>query len=77
VEIWEAEFVTAPIQKRLAMFYLANDVLQVSRKKGPEFVNEYYRTLPKLLKRTLKGADERTRRAVERLIDVWTERKVG
>lgn len=30
-------------EKRLCMIYLANDVLQNSRRKGPEFVREFYK----------------------------------
>lgn len=33
VSSWDAEFVRAPPQRRLLMLYLANDILQNSRKK--------------------------------------------
>ena len=41
------------------MLYLANDILQNSRKKGPEFVNEFYRALPRALQHMLKHGDEK------------------
>ena len=37
VAIWEQEFIKMSMAKQLAMAYLANDILQNSRKKGPEF----------------------------------------
>ena len=33
VEIWDREFAKAPPPKRLTLLYLANDILQNSRKK--------------------------------------------
>jgi regulator of Ty1 transposition protein 103 len=58
VATWEAEFTRSPnMQKKLALLYLANDILQNSRKKGPEFVNEYFRALPKPVQHMLKHGD--------------------
>ena len=65
---WEAEFAKAPnMQKKLAMVYLANDILQNSRKKGPEFVNEFYRTLPRALQHMLKHGDDKVLSSTYRL----------
>jgi regulator of Ty1 transposition protein 103 len=62
VVTWETEFAKAPnMQKKLAMLYLANDILQNSRKKGPEFVNEFYRALPRALHHMLKHGDDKVR----------------
>jgi hypothetical protein len=58
VQTWESEFVRAPnMQKKLCMMYLANDILQNSRKKGPEFVNEFYHTVPRPIAHLLKHGD--------------------
>lgn len=58
VQTWEAEFVKAPnMQKKLCMMYLANDILQNSRKKGPEFVNEFYHTLERPVGHIFKHGD--------------------
>ena len=43
VEWWEEYFRNATQEKRLSMIYLANDVLQNSRRKGPDFVIEFYK----------------------------------
>ena len=77
VAIWEQEFVKMPLAKQLAMSYLANDILQNSRKKGPEFVHEFYRTLPRAVKHLLKHGDDKVKRAVNRLVDIWDDRKVS
>lgn len=77
VAIWEQEFVKMPMAKQLAMSYLANDILQNSRKKGPEFVHEFYKTLPRAVKHLLKHGDDKVRRAVNRLVDIWEDRKVS
>ena len=37
----EAEFIKAPPQRRLALIYLANDILQNGRRKGPEFADAF------------------------------------
>ena len=37
VEIWDREFAKAPPPKRLTLLYLANDILQNSRKKVESF----------------------------------------
>ena len=58
VSTWEAEFsAAADMQKRLAMLYLANDILQRSRKKGPEYVNEFFRVLPRAIQSVMRRAD--------------------
>lgn len=62
VAAWEAEFARAPnMQKKLALMYLANDVLQNSRKKGPEYVNEFFGALKKPVQHMLKHGDAKVR----------------
>ena len=77
VAIWEQEFIKMSMAKQLAMAYLANDILQNSRKKGPEFVVEFFKTLPRAVKHLLKHGDEKVKRAVNRLVDIWEDRKVS
>ncbi len=45
------------VSKRLAMFYLANDILQNSRKKGAQFVVEFYHKLPAAIQQLVKQGD--------------------
>jgi hypothetical protein len=44
--------------------------------QGPEFVVEFYKAVPRTLRRSLRDFDEGTRARVNRLISVWDERKV-
>jgi len=76
VQIWNTEFAKAPKERRLAFIYLANDVLQNSRKKGPEFVDEFYKVMPRAFKHLSKRADEKDKASLMKLIKVWEERKV-
>ena len=58
VGAWELDFSRSPdVQKKLALLYLANDVIQTSRKNGPHFVQEFYRILPKAVRHLLKHGD--------------------
>lgn len=77
VSVWEHEFGKMPMAKQLAMMYLANDIIQNSRKKGPEFVHEFYRTLPRAVRHMLKHGDDKVKRAINRLVDIWEDRKAS
>lgn len=64
-------------KKKLTLMYLANDVIQNSKKKGAEFNQAFSPELAEVY-RHLGGAtlDEKTERGVTRLLDVWLERAV-
>lgn len=55
--------------------YLANDVIQNSKKKGPEFGKEFETVLPKAFDH-MKSFDEKTRERLNRLLQIWEERGV-
>nr|GLL16416.1 regulation of nuclear pre-mRNA domain-containing protein 1A [Ipomoea trifida] len=76
VETWDRQFHSAPREQRLAFLYLANDILQNSRRKGSEFVGEFWKVLPGALRKVIDNGDEFGRNAALRLIDIWEERKV-
>ena len=60
VEAWSSEFSkTRDPSKRLAMIYLANDILQNSRKKGSQFVVEFYHKLPAAIQQLVKQGDSK------------------
>ena len=60
VETWSSEFSrTKDVSKRLAMIYLANDILQNSRKKGAQFVVEFYHKLPAAIQQLVKQGDSK------------------
>ncbi|KZV42059.1 ENTH/VHS family protein isoform 1 [Dorcoceras hygrometricum] len=76
VETWDRQFHCAPRDQRLAFLYLANDILQNSRRKGVEFVVEFWKVLPGSLRDVIENGDEVGRNASLRLINIWEERKV-
>ncbi|KAL2335146.1 hypothetical protein Fmac_016359 [Flemingia macrophylla] len=75
VETWDKLFSSSQKEQRISFLYLANDILQNSRRSGSEFVNEFWKVLPAALKHVY-DSDERGKNAVTRLLDVWEERKV-
>ncbi|XVF42698.1 hypothetical protein PTKIN_Ptkin01aG0385300 [Pterospermum kingtungense] len=76
VETWEKVFNSSQKEQRVSFLYLANDILQNSRRKGSEFVNEFWKVLPAVLKHVYDSGDEQGKKAVTRLVDIWEERKV-
>ncbi|CAI0385134.1 unnamed protein product [Linum tenue] len=63
-------------EQRVTFLYLANDILQNSKRKGSEFVNEFWKVLPKELKVVYESGDEHAKKVVARLVNIWEERKV-
>lgn len=60
VSLWETEFDRSrDSAKRMALLYLANDILQNSRKKGTHFVQPFYRLLPRTVRLTVKHGDDK------------------
>eukprot|EP00262_Sarcandra_glabra_P008376 TRINITY_DN218_c0_g1_i1.p1 TRINITY_DN218_c0_g1~~TRINITY_DN218_c0_g1_i1.p1 ORF type:complete len:531 (+),score=114.20 TRINITY_DN218_c0_g1_i1:283-1875(+) len=76
VETWDRQFHCSPQDQRVSFLYLANDILQSSRRKGSEFVGEFWKVLPDALSDVLESGDEFGRNAALRLVDIWEERKV-
>ncbi|XP_028771408.1 UPF0400 protein C337.03 isoform X2 [Neltuma alba] len=76
VETWDRQFHCSPREQRLAFLYLANDILQNSRRKGSEFVGEFWKVLPNAIRDMVENGDEFGRNAALRLIAIWEERKV-
>ncbi|VFQ61584.1 unnamed protein product [Cuscuta campestris] len=76
VETWDKVFKPAQKEQRVALLYLANDILQNSRRKGSEFVNEFWKVLPAALKLVYASGHESEKKAASRLVDIWEDRKV-
>ncbi|KAK9170617.1 hypothetical protein Syun_002757 [Stephania yunnanensis] len=75
VETWDQLFNNAQKEQRISFLYLANDILQNSRRKGSEFVNEFWKVLPACLKNVFENSDD-GKKAVSRLVNIWEDRKV-
>lgn len=57
--------------------YLANDVIQNSKKKGPEYGKQFGTVLKKAFQ--IMGGDvvsEKTQKSLHRLLNIWEERGV-
>jgi regulator of Ty1 transposition protein 103 len=67
----------APSSRKLVFMYLANDVIQNSKKKGPEYGMSYAPLLVKAFKHISHHCeDEKTFNSLKRILDVWEERGV-
>ncbi|PON54200.1 RNA polymerase II-binding domain containing protein [Trema orientale] len=62
--------------EKVPLLYLANDILQNSKRKGNEFVSEFWKVLPAALKDVLQKGDDRGKTVVSRLVAIWEERRV-
>ncbi|EDO40524.1 predicted protein [Nematostella vectensis] len=76
VQVWNKEIRKVKTSKRLTFMYLANDVLQNSKKKGNEYNLEFKAAMPSAFKFVGQGGDKDTAKGLERLLNIWSERGV-
>ncbi|KAG8373329.1 hypothetical protein BUALT_Bualt11G0012900 [Buddleja alternifolia] len=76
VATWDKQFHSSEMVKKVPLLYLANDILQNSKRKGDEFVTEFWKVLPSALKDVVNKGDDRGKTAVSRLVGIWEERRV-
>ncbi|WCJ31822.1 Regulation of nuclear pre-mRNA domain-containing protein 1A [Euphorbia peplus] len=76
VSTWDKQFRASEIAQKVPLLYLANDILQNSKRKGNEFVSEFWKVLPSALKDVALKGDDRGKNAVSRLVNIWDERRV-
>ncbi|KAG2687481.1 hypothetical protein I3760_09G053000 [Carya illinoinensis] len=68
VETWDKLFNSSQRERRVSFLYLANDILQNSRRKGSEFVSGFWKVLPAALSHVYENGDEHGKKAVTRLV---------
>jgi len=68
VETWDCEFRVASSERRLSLLYLANDIMQNSRKEGNGYITEFMRVIPAALNEVLTIRDDLGRNVVKRLV---------
>lgn len=73
---WDKQFHSTEMARKIPLLYLANDILQNSKRKGNEFVNEFWKILPAALKNVLEKGDDHGKNAISRLVDIWEQRRV-
>ncbi|CAN4106492.1 unnamed protein product [Withania somnifera] len=76
VTAWIKQFHSSKMARKVPLLYLANDILQNSKRKGNEFVTEFWKVLSSALKEVVKEGDDYGKKAVSRLVDIWEERRV-
>ncbi|XP_058726907.1 uncharacterized protein LOC131598308 [Vicia villosa] len=75
VETWNKLFSSSQKDQRVPFLNLANDIIQTSKRKGNESVNEFWNVLPSALK-SAYASDESGKNSVIRLIYIWEEGKI-
>ncbi|XP_074308718.1 uncharacterized protein LOC141643448 isoform X2 [Silene latifolia] len=76
VATWSKQFHSSSMVQKVPLLYLANDILQNSKRKGNEFVTEFWKVLPAALKDVNSRDDEQGKKVISRLVKIWDERKV-
>ncbi|XP_044152776.1 regulation of nuclear pre-mRNA domain-containing protein 1B isoform X2 [Bufo gargarizans] len=76
VGVWQRELKKAKPSRKLTFLYLANDVIQNSKRKGPEFTREFESVLLDAFSHVSSEADDGCRKPLERLLHIWQERGV-
>ncbi|XP_060627792.1 regulation of nuclear pre-mRNA domain-containing protein 1B isoform X1 [Anolis sagrei] len=76
VAVWHRELRKAKSSRKLTFLYLANDVIQNSKRKGPEFTREFETVLVDAFSHVAREADEGCKKPLERLLTIWQERSV-
>ncbi|XP_029910866.1 regulation of nuclear pre-mRNA domain-containing protein 1B [Myripristis murdjan] len=76
VKVWHRELKKAKSNRKLTFLYLANDVIQNSKKKGPEFTKDFESVLVDACSHVAREADESCKKHMERLLNIWKERSL-
>ncbi|KAM4605877.1 regulation of nuclear pre-mRNA domain-containing protein 1B-like [Discoglossus pictus] len=76
VTVWQRELRRAKTSRKLTFLYLANDVIQNSKRKGPEFTREFENVLLDAFTHVSSEAEDGCRKPLERLLHIWQERSV-
>ena len=77
VRVWYKNLKGLHINRKLSAMYLVNDVVQNSRKKGPEFAREFGTVMGRVFYHlATMDFDEKTVSSLARLVAVWQERQI-
>ncbi|XP_030570639.1 regulation of nuclear pre-mRNA domain-containing protein 1B [Drosophila novamexicana] len=77
VQTWQRELQNVPEPKKLTFMYLANDVIQNSKKKGPEYGKEFSNVLPKVFGHIGETcSSDKLLGSLGRILNIWQERGV-
>jgi hypothetical protein len=76
IDIWLKVFLAVSAEKKLTFLYLANDVLQESRRKGDEFIKDFEQILEEVVTHLFKMCVPDQLEKVKRLLAIWETRTV-
>ncbi|XP_075872301.1 regulation of nuclear pre-mRNA domain-containing protein 1A-like isoform X1 [Nelusetta ayraudi] len=76
VGVWLNELKKAQVPRKLTFLYLANDVIQNSKRKGPEFTQDFAPVIVDAFKHVYRDGEESCRKQLGRVLSIWQERAV-
>lgn len=71
--------ITASKSKKLTFMFLANDVIQNSKRKGPEYATEFSKVLAKAfahIREVCSADNKKTIDSLDRILSIWDDRSV-
>ncbi|CAG10000.1 unnamed protein product [Tetraodon nigroviridis] len=76
VNVWFNELKKAQVSRKLTFLYLANDVIQNSKKKGPEFTEDFAPLIVNAFKHVYRDGEDGCKKQLGRVLSIWQERAV-
>ena len=81
VSVWQAELEAASnYQRQLVLFFLANDVIQTSKRRGVQFLEPFSHILPSKVAETVASFKSQNAqdalRSLQRIVRIWKERNI-
>ncbi|XP_054909600.1 regulation of nuclear pre-mRNA domain-containing protein 1A-like [Poeciliopsis prolifica] len=76
VTVWFSELRKAQVSRKLTFLYLANDVIQNSKRKGPEFTQDFAPVIVEAFKHVNREGEEGCKKQLGRVLSIWQERAV-
>uniref|UniRef100_G3NM17 Regulation of nuclear pre-mRNA domain-containing protein 1A n=1 Tax=Gasterosteus aculeatus TaxID=69293 RepID=G3NM17_GASAC len=76
VNVWLNELKKGKVSRKLTFLYLANDVIQNSKKKGPEFTQDFAPVIVDAFKHVYRDGEEGCKKQLGRVLSIWQERAV-
>ncbi|XP_067904233.1 regulation of nuclear pre-mRNA domain-containing protein 1B isoform X1 [Heterodontus francisci] len=76
VHVWHRELKRAKPSRKLTFIYLANDVIQNSKRKGPEFTKAFEAVLVDAFSHVARESEQSCKKQMERVLNIWQERIV-
>jgi len=76
VQTWQTQLINIKSKKKLNFLYLANDVMQNSRRSGSEFIKAFGAVMITACTHVARSSDKKTVESVNRMLNIWLDRKI-